>query len=239
MSELSYIPRSSLSCSNSRGDWGELTGEGVSKIIDFLKPALPATFCDFDSKGRGDSLNISLYAWDADQSVGVVQVRHAFRLYKNSEFLNVHKTYVLCGFNENGEPFRHPVSAHTVRAACKKSVEAGVIAAQKWMWRVTDKQLEASRRQGDILIVPHRGNPTNGEFENVGQTMILSGTHFVEAEEIVKIPGKPWIFAKKPVLKHLKHQHRDTQAPLADGQWFTVRTALEAEAWDFSERRGD
>ena len=151
MSELSYIPRSSLSCSNSRGDWGELTGEGVSKIIDFLKPALPATFCDFDRKGRGDSLNISLYAWDADQSVGVVQVRHAFRLYKNSEFLNVHKTYVLCGFNENGEPFRHPVSAHTVRAACKKSVEAGVIAAQQWMWRVTAKQLEASRRQGDIL----------------------------------------------------------------------------------------
>ena len=237
----SYISRSSLSCSKERGYFGNLTGEGTAEILEFLRPALPKTYADFDLKGRGDAVNIALYAWDADQSVGVVQVRHAFKRYANSEFMNVRKTYVLCGFNESGEPFRHPISAHTIRAAIRKSdaLEAGVIAAQKWMWGVTDKQLAESRRQGDVLIVPHRGNPTSGDGQSLGTTLILAGTHIVEAEEIIRIPGKNWVFAKKPVLRHAKGQHRNTSAPMSDGQWFTVRAAYEADAWDFSVRMGD
>ncbi|MBS1054747.1 hypothetical protein [Gluconobacter kondonii] len=231
----SYISRSSLSCSKERGYFKNLIGEGTAEILAFLRPALPEPKCSFDYKGRGNAVNIALYAWDADQSVGVVQVRHTFKDYENSEFMTVHKTYVLCGFNENGEPFRHPVSPHTVRAAIRKSdaLEAGVIAAQKWMWGVTDKQLEASRRQGDVLIVPHRGNPKKGDFQSMGTTLILAKTHIIEAEEIIKIPGKPWVFAKKPVLRHTKREHRNTTAPMSDGQWFTVRAADVASNWDF------
>jgi len=186
-------------------------------------------------------VNIDLYGWDADQSVGVVQVRHAFRRYRDG-FLNIRKTYVLCGYNENGEPFRHPVGSHAVRAACNKegcTPESVVRASQRWMWGVTDKQLDDARRQGDVLIVPHRGDPTVGEHRPLGSTVTIAGTHVVEAEAIVRVRGKPWVFAKRPVLRHLKGQHRDANAPMSDGQWFTVRAAYEADAWDFSARLGD
>ena len=38
----------------------------VADVIDQFKSVLPETFVSFDKKMRGDSLNLDLYAYDAD-----------------------------------------------------------------------------------------------------------------------------------------------------------------------------
>jgi hypothetical protein len=228
-----------------RGSYGELFGviEGrkVSDILVSLQDCLPDAFVDFDRRGRGDALNLDLYGWDAEEGVAVVQVRMAFRR-REGYFLSVRKDYVLCGHNENGTPFRHPVSAQAVRRAINLGAcpVATVRAAQKWMFGCTPGQLAEGRRQGDILIVAERGAP-RGLLVELGTTATLAGTHVVEAERLVRIHGKPHLYALRPVLRHTKMEHRVTRAPfLAEGQgWFSVRVAATAPAWDYSVRMGD
>ncbi|GBQ31411.1 hypothetical protein AA12717_3755 [Gluconacetobacter sacchari DSM 12717] len=251
----SYVPRSTLSVTGRRGDYNELIGADAYQVLSFLKPALPDEYAEFDKHRRGDALNLDLYGWDQDQSVGVVQVRQAFRIYKRQEFTNVRKTYVLCGFNESGTPFRHPVSAHAVRRACSGSPAETVAAAQRWMWGVTAKQLAESRRQGDILIVPERQADMRAALERkypnlridhltgLDATFLVS-SHAVQAEEIliVRSPGGSVsrVLAKHPILRHSKGQHATVSAPRSGNHgWFSIRLADEAVAWDFSERFGD
>lgn len=225
-----------------RGEYGELGGvlfdTTASAVLDKLDKCLPASFVSFDKKGRGDALNVDLYGWDPDEEVGVVQVRQAFRRYRDG-FLNIRKTYVLCGYNEIGTAFRHPVSAHAVRGAVNAGADPvqTVRASQRWMWGVTSKQLEAVRRQGDILIVPERGTP-RGELTEQGTEARLAGTHIVRSERIVTTTNGR-LYALRPTLIHTKNQHRDARAPMADNSWYSVRVAHEAEAWDFSARFGD
>jgi hypothetical protein len=230
----------------SRGSYGELYGRlfdtTTQAALETLRACLPGEFAEFDRKGRGDSLNLDLYGWDPEDRVGVVQVRMASRRYRNG-FLNVRKDYVLCGFNENGTPFRHPVSAQRIRGA----INAGagpmevIRAAQRWMWGCTEKQLAESfyRRQGDVLMVAERGQP-KGELIERGTEATLAETHVVRAERLVRIKGKPHLWALRPVLSHTKGEHRDVRHPLTDTDgWFTVRVADTAPAWDYSQRLGD
>ncbi|MBS1038081.1 hypothetical protein [Gluconobacter cerinus] len=237
-----YIKKSNLTVANTRGNYGELIGPGTGAIISFVSPSLPETFADFDSKGRGDAINLDLYGWDADQSVAVIQVRHAFRQHKKW-FMQVRKTYVLCGFNENGEAFRHPVSASVIHGAIRRGCtpEQVVEAVQCWMWKVKPDVLALSRRQGDVLIVPERSaNPLkNKEYKVLGNSVTVAGTHEIDADEIVRIDGKPFIYAKNPILRHKKGQHKDTKAPMSDSKWFTIRVADEEASWNFSQRLGD
>lgn len=211
----------------------------VAAIIASMKSCLPETFTDFDRKGRGDALNLDLYGYDPEERVAVIQVRMAFRR-RAKHFMSVRKDYVLCGFNENGTPFRHPISAQAIRGAINAGagpVET-VRAAQRWMWGVTGKQLEEGRRQGDVLIVPERGEPKGEIFER-GTEATLADTHIVVSERLVRVEGKRHLYAVKPVLQHIKGEHADTRAPMSDGKWFTVRVAETAPAWDYSVRLGD
>lgn len=243
----SHVRASSFTVENKRGKYGELHS---SEILNFLKPSLPTTFCEFDSKGRGDAVNIDLYGWDAEQAVGIVQIRQAFRVYKNG-FMNVRKTYVLCGYNENGESFRHPVSAGIIHGAIRKGHSpAGVVmACQLWMWNVTPKKLEQSVRQGDVLIVPERDrDPATKlakkyrvETENGAVEL---GSHIIESDDIILCfddeDDLKLVYARKPVLKHSKDQHGVTRAPLADNHgWYSVRMGQEAHAWNHAQRMGD
>jgi len=249
----SHVRASQLKTEDKRSiNYNQLIGSGVSDILNFLRPTLPQEFAEFDKKGRGDAINIDLYGWDSEQAVGVVQIRQAFRKYRNG-FLNVRKTYVLCGFNENGEMFRHPVSSGIVHGAINKGHSpAGVVmAVQCWMWGITPKKLEESVRQGDVLIVPERDkNPIaklerkyRVELEKSGEIYLSS--HVVKADEILvcyeSYSDEPAIiYAKKPVLSHTKGEHADTRAPMADNHgWYSVRLAKTAPAWDFGQRYGD
>jgi hypothetical protein len=205
-------------------------------IIERYKAALPETFVRFDSKQRGDALSLDLYGFDEVQDVAVIQVRHAFRRYRNG-FMNVRKDYILVGFNEiTGAAFRHPVSAHSVRAAIRKDSadpRAAVRGAQRWMWGVTDKQLAASIRQGDILLVKERGKPKGELIE--GAEVAVADTHLVRARAFIR--GDRHLYALDPAVFHAKGQHDAIYAD-SDG-WHSVRVAAETTPWNWSVRLGD
>jgi hypothetical protein len=210
----------------------------AASIIEKFSGVLPETFVDFDKKMRGDSLNLDLYGYDPEQDVAIVQIRHFFKRYARG-FSNVHKDYVLVGRNEiTGELFRHPVSAHAVHAAIRKDDSdpvAPVRGAQRWMWGVTDKQLAAGIRQGDILIVPSRGKPRNAVAIE-GDTVLVGGTHEVHAYEFCK-DQKGVIYAMGPTVRHTKGQHLTAYGD-NDG-WHSIRVADEAATWEWGVRLGD
>lgn len=236
-----------------RGAYDEIlrlvgVSETPQQIISRFAAALPGKFVAFDRKSRGDALNHDLYGYDPEQDVAVIQIRHAFRRYRDG-YLNVHKDYVLVGRNEiTGLPFRHPVSATAIRAgirADRRDPAAAVRAAQRWMWGVSDKQLTKALadgcRQGDVLLVAERGKPAAAKvLREVGTTYILGESHEVRAAEVLIVAGKgdtEVVWARDPALWHAKGQHDPIWAP-ADG-WYSVRIADEAATWSWGTRLGD
>ena len=221
-----------------RGGHGEISTIAgplsPAEILAFVAPALPARHSSWDRKGRGDQLSWDLYGWCPDEHVAVVQIRMAYRRAAK-HFLGTRKDYVLCGFTEDGNPFRHPVSSAAVRGAVRAGADpAGVVrAAQRWMWGVTEQQLSMSVRQGDVLIVPHRGEP-KGDLVERGTDARLAGTHVVRSSRILSGGGR--LYAYAPTLSHTKAQHPDERYYLG---WATVRVAQESPAWDYSVRLGD
>lgn len=219
----------------SRGAYGEISviaGKSPTDIIARYSKVLPERFAEFDKKMRGDALNLDLYGYDEGQGVAVIQIRHAFRKFRKS-FMATHKDYVLVGTNEIGTMFRHPVSAHAVRAGIRANPldpVSAVRAAQKWMWKVTDKQLAASVRQGDVLIVPSRITPVNQYDE---AAVILGGSHVIRADRFGAKGER--LFALNPTLEHTKEQH----APVTLKGWHSVRLAEAASTWSWGVRLGD
>lgn len=224
-----------------RGRFNEITninGRPAAETLKRFEPALPPTFAEFDKAKRGDALNVDLYGLDPEQDVAVVQVRHSFRRYRNG-FLNTHIDYVLVGFNElTGLPFRHPVSAYIVRAAIRRNPSDPVVAvraAQRWMWSVTERQLTNGVRQGDVLLVPERGQPRPVKAE-LGVNHVVGGSHEIRAARIVELQsGRVW--ALSPSVWHAKGQHDPIFAD-HDG-WHSVRVADEAPTWRWGQRLGD
>jgi hypothetical protein len=200
-------------------------------ILDFFRPCLVDEYCSFDRKKRGGALNHDLYAYDPKQRVAIVQTREAFR-GRAKHFLEVRKTYFLVGFNElTKAPFRHPLGAHQVRAAVRKhgTDQAAIVrTCQCWMFDVTEKQLAASIRQGDVLLTPVRAAP---EGEELGSEARLD-SHVIEAAEVRKNGA---LYARDLTIRHEKGQHRTV---VAEG-WHRVVMAREAKAWEFARRLGD
>ena len=228
-----------------RGGYGEIGGWGANiqcsgatlsgikiygnQIVKFFLPALEEEYVDFDKRGRGSALNHDLYGYDPKQGVAVIQARQAIG---NKYGIRTRKTYFLVGKNEiTGEFFRHPVSAGAVHGAINKDSDPVYIVKkiQLWMWQVTEKQLAASVRQGDILLVPERSIP---KIVTSGTTLTIAESHQIKADEI-RVNGR--CFAKNPTVTHTKGQH----ASVALTGWCSVRVARETYAWDFASRIGD
>lgn len=230
-----------------RGAYDQITKLVTSASGEILKPddviasfsdALPETFVEFDRKGRGDALNLDLYGVSDDRQCAVVQIRHSFCRYKNGH-MNRRKDYVLTGVNEEtGETFRHPISAAAVRAAIRKNpsdANAAVRGAQRWMWCVTDEQLDAGRRQGDILLVPAKGRPAGGEVIDEA-VVTVGGSHEVRARAFM-LSKSGIVYAEAPTIRHSKNQHEALYAD-CDG-WYSVRVGREAPTWAWGVRLGD
>lgn len=215
----------------------------VSTVIGKYSPALPETFVSFDRKMRGDSLNLDLYAYDAEQNVAIIQIRHFFKRYARG-FANIHKDYVLVGQNEiTGEFFRHPISAHAVHAAIRKNPSdpaAAVRAAQRWMWKVTEKQLANGERQGDIFMVPSR-KPSADYVEIAEKVFTVGGSHEIRSPSIfVKKDHNDEVVdvvAMHPSVLHTKQQHDPIFAN--EERFYSIRVAQEAATWKWGVRLGD
>lgn len=242
------IPANSVEPSIRRGEYGEIlqihheAGLTPATIIARYAEVLPETYAAFDKKQRGDALNLDLYGYDLAQDVAVVQIRHAFRRYRNG-YLNLRKDYVLVGRNENGNAFRHPVEAAAIRAAIRKAPEdpgAAVRGAQRWMWGVTDRQLTASlaagMRQGDVLLVRERCPAAKDVVAERGTTVVIGESHVIRAQRTVELRNGR-ILAFAPSLWHSKNQHAPT---FADHEgWYSVRAANAAPTWEWGVRLGD
>jgi hypothetical protein len=101
------------------------------------------------------------------------------------------------------------------------------------MWGVTDKQLAASIRQGDILLVWERGRPKGEVIE--GTEAAGAETHLVRARAFIR--GDRHLYVLNPAVFHAKGQH-DAIYANSDG-WHSVRVAAETTPWDWSVRLGD
>jgi hypothetical protein len=221
-----------------RGIYDEIVGWGgdanntkihSKQIIKIFRSALDEEYVEFDRRRRGTALNHDLYGYDPAQGVAVIQARQAI----GSKYgIRTRKTYFLVGRNEiTKEYFRHPVSAHTVRAAISKDTNPVLVVkkVQMWMWEVTEKQLYSSSRQGDILLVPERSIP---KIEPSGTTFTVADSHQIKADEI-RLNGR--CYAKNPTVTHAKGQH----ASVAFKGWCSIRVARQSDAWDFADRIGD
>lgn len=214
----------------------------ASSIIEKFKAVLPETFVEFDRKMRGDSLNLDLYGYDEEQGVAIIQIRHFFKRYAKG-FANIHKDYVLVGQNEiTNDFFRHPVSGHAVHAAIRKDASdavAPVRAAQRWMWNVTEKQLEKSIRQGDILMVPSR-KPSEKHNLVDTHTVVVGGSHEIRSTKIhARYCGDDVedVIAWCPTVVHTKDQHDPIFAE--EERFYSIRVAQEAATWEWGARLGD
>jgi hypothetical protein len=213
------------------------TAPAVHEIHRRFAAALPERYVAFDHVQRGDAVNHDVYGYDADRDLAVFQVRHFFRRYRNG-FANTRKAYFLVGYTETGAPFRHPVSAHTIRAAIRRGADPAEVVqvAEQWIFGVTPKQHARSVRQGDILMFPARGRPAS-DAKPVGRRLLLLDSHELHAHEILQ-DAKGEIWAYDPAIYHLKEQHVPLYAPDVDG-WWIVRPGREGVTYDFAERLGD
>lgn len=224
-----------------RDGYGAIVGRigtvPVSEIHARYAAALPECYADFDRARRGDAVNHALYGYDGDRGLAVFQVRHFYRRSRHG-YANVRKAYFLVGFTETGAPFRHPVSAHTIRAAVRGAASPAEVVrvAERWIFRVTPAQHARSVRQGDILMFPARGRPAPAA-EPIGRRLLLLDSHELRAHEIVRgTDGEVWAY--DPTIYHLKDQHIPLYAPDVDG-WWIVRPGREGTTYDFAERLGD
>ncbi len=178
----------------SRGRFDEIISIGdtlAGRIVERFRSALPERFItETNRRGGVHSINLDLYGYDEAQNVAVVQIREFYRK-KDGYYPEVKKDYVLVGFGEHtGEALCHPVGAHAVRAGVRKASDdptSAVRAAQCWMWNVTDKQLDASLRQGDLLMVPQRSLPADATARLNGVAM--GGSHLVRSPVIACDPA--------------------------------------------------
>lgn len=182
---------------------------------------------EFDKKGRGSAINVDIYGIDVRSRLFVVQVRQYEKHYKNG-FGNVRKNYFLIGYNENGNPFAHPVSAGVVHAAIKKdsSIESPVRATLAWVWEISQDRLENILRNGDVALIPAVKVPRKN-VEIVRTPMVVENSHRVVADEI-RVNGA--VYALNPTLSHDKGQH-----PTKQGEgWFKVVVARRSNFWAFA-----
>lgn len=224
----------------SRGHYNEILSVfGVEsrteakEILAKFASCLPDTGIERPSKKVFSAVNVDLYGYDPSQNVAVVQAREFWR-HERKGWTRMKKSYFLCGFNESGTPFRHPVSSGAVRAAAKSADPVAVVrAAQRWMWGVTPRQLANGVRQGDVLMVRERGEPVG---QDMGKVATLADSHRVEAARIVRTASGR-IMALNPWMYHTKNQHDPVVADVEG--WHSIRVADEAPAWDFAVRMGD
>lgn len=181
-----------------------------------------------DRKRRGVALNVDLEDYDLSSRLAVVQVRQC--VFHPRRYNRVHKNYYLIGRNENGRAFAHSVPCGVAR----RGGENPVVKAQAWIWDVTPKGLKRIVRQGDVALVPARGQQQGVHLSAHHTAQFrVHDSHLLSASE-VWLHGRTW-YALNPRLTHAKDQHPTVEAV----GWYEVRIGRRAPQWDFSASTAD
>lgn len=187
---------------------------------------------EFDKHGRGESINTDIYGIDYENRLFVVQVRQYRKMYKNG-FANVRKNYFLIGYNENGNPFAHPLQAQTIHAAIKKdpSIKSPVRAAQAWIWGIKKEKLKEILRNGDVALIPVDKTFKKG-VEDIKGPLRVVDSHFIYTTKIYKNGA---LYAYNPTIRHMKGQH-----PTQKGKgWFKIMIGNRAGFHNFARPTKD
>lgn len=193
------------------------------------------TGIESDRKRRGTSVNADLYGvatWRR-RVYAVVQVRES--RFRPNRYTKVRKDYYLCGRNENGRPFAHPVSYAPIRAAIRKDpgdLAAPVLAAMAWIWGCPVAALRDVARNGDTALVPIARLPHGCAAIGGGRAHVVD-SHTVEAAEFATDGAV--VFARCGTLRHGRGQHPDARL---DG-WARVVIGRRERTWDFTAPTAD
>ena len=187
---------------------------------------------EFDKHGRGTAISTDIYGIDIGRNLYVIQVREYSKRYKNG-YSNIKKNYFLIGYNENGNPFAHPIPSTVVHGAIKKdrSIKSPVKAAQAWIWGIKQEKLNTVLRNGDVAMVPVKVVPRKDVIISKGMERIVD-SHFIYSKEIRKNGS---IYALNPTIRHMKRQH-----PTIMGKgWFKVIVGNRANYHEFAAPTAD
>lgn len=178
-------------------------------------------------KARGVAVNINVMHEDEAQQLCIIQVRQC--VFHERRYNEVHKNYYLCGRNENGNVFAHPVPHGIARS------KTPFIAATTFIFRCTPGVVKKIIRQGDVAFVPLKKSeiPTDLEFfpAKVAANATNAKHHLVEGAYISESHPHT-LYARNATLIHQKGQH--PAVSVNSGKWYRVVVGQRDSEWDFS-----
>lgn len=199
--------------------------EDIQRVLYELDGTAWTTGIESDKKRRGSAINVlvtSESVW-LGQRLAVVQVREA--TFHPKRFTRVRKDYYLCGRNETGTPFAHPIDA-TARDTVRKVLSR--------VWRCDIRDLDDIERNGDVAFVPVRKVPDLEPVEGA-EPIVLAGSHRLTGK-VYRSPKGTLYVRKSGRLEHAKGQHPTVR--VREGLW-RVQVATRAEGWGFSRPTAD
>ena len=200
-------------------------------IIDELNGVAFEVGIESDKKHRGSAVNVDVMDCDEPQKLFVMQVRKTD--FRPGRFSRTRKDYFLCGRNENGNVFAHPVNVI--------STNANVTTALCRIWNVTPSILPKIVRQGDVAVIPERGVT----FKDVEPLPAMEFTVDSATASHIFTPGA--IYAKGTTfyvagsiqIRHEKGQHPFVSAALDPRKLYRVQVGIRASTWGFARPTAD
>ena len=180
---------------------------------------------------RYEAINADVYGWSERDGLALVQVRQV-RKRRRRDYVEVRKSYLLVGRNEDGTVFGHGVPSPRRSSAAMASPEAAVrwILAQH-VWRCAEDDLDDIVRQGDVALIPIRRMP--GEVQPIDGGMItLRGSHAVRGDLYRTREG--CLYARGiVVMDHMPGEHKHVRTK--KGLW-QIRVGRREALWGFLGR---
>jgi hypothetical protein len=200
-------------------------------ILDQLNGQAFEVGIESDRKGRGESVNVDVMDHDETQQLFVLQVRQC---RFGRRFNRVRKDYFLCGRNENGNAFAHPVDVI--------STNARVEVALCRIWGVTPSQIPHIVRQGDVAVIPERG-VTFREVEPLPAIDFVidshTASHIFTPGALYSHPDGRFFVAESVQIRHEKGQHPFVAAKLNPTKLYRVQVGNRARTWGFASPTAD
>jgi hypothetical protein len=200
-------------------------------IIDQLNGTAFDVGIESDKKRRGESVNVSVMDYDDARHLFVLQVRQC--RFRPGRFNRVRKDYFLCGLNENGNAFAHPVEVN--------AKSARVLVALCRIWNVSPSQLPKIIRQGDVAVIPERGL----KFSQVAVldpqpfTIDTETTSHIFTPGALYCRGNTFYVAGSIEIRHAKGQHPFVAATLDPSKLYRVQVGQRANTWNFASPTAD
>lgn len=183
-----------------------------------------------DKKRRGSAVNVEVMDEDANRGLFILCVRKTE--FHPRRFSRTRKDYFLCGRNDNGNPFAHPVevnakSARVETALCR-------------IWQTTPSVLDKIVRQGDVALIPERSINYGDVEEFQVSEFAVGDSHLVHAERVyIGKDGKDVYVTGAVQVRHLKDQHPQIATKLPVSKLYRVQLGVRAKTWGFARPTAD